>query len=825
MGIRLESNDSVNVYNNYIHTEGNLMVYGVFVNNCSHTGIWFNSIDVTNTDIAQDSRALMLYNSGANNEIKNNIFNITQGGYPVFCSGTPIPAILDYNNYYSPTGLIGQYNNINYYSLEEWGNAIYGDANSKDVNPYFASVENPLPYQRELNGAGIPVKNILFDINGKIRNDQAPDMGCIEFTVDFGVTDLISPTLECFHTDLENVTVYLRQFGDIPFKDLKLAYQVNYGTIHYDTIYGTIYNDLVYTFSTKVNISQTGEYFFKVWLINTLDDNSNNDTLKAYRYSKPPPIITALQAENHCTGPSYRFRGEATVAAPYYIDHYEWDFGDSTYSVLQNPAHVYTASGTFNVVLKAYSNAGCFNSDTITVVSDTSYRQLTMSVDVTDVVCKGDSSGSVTISATGGTRPYFYFFGDQQLTSNVVTNLPAGNYQFSVRDSEECIDGGTAVISPTIILDPVIIASADTGYAPLEVTLDFQCPNAASWKWYFDDQTSSTDHITNKVFNTFGNHPVILEVNSGAPAYCTDTTRFNVFILPVYIQATNIVFSDVQTNQFTFNWTDGNGIRRAAFIKQVSDGSASPSNSIDYVPNTVFGSGTQIGNSGWFCVFNGTFHDRGVTVTNVQPKTDYRVMVCEWGGITGQEIFNTRDTTGNPRTLSTVFVWIETNDVFTPNNDGFNDFFEIRSEWVTSMHVEIFDRWGVRVFQINEVNGKWDGKTSSGQDAPDGVYYFYLTATGADGQEYRLSGSITLIREGVNIYPNPAGKEIKVSVTSHSVGSATIEIYTVTGELLLSEKTEAAGEITVPVGFLRKGLYNLRVCTQDGCQTRRFVKN
>jgi PKD repeat protein len=37
---------------------------------------------------------------------------------------------------------------------------------------------------------------------------------------------------------------------------------------------------------------------------------------------------------------------------------YAWDFGDSQSSTATNPVHIYADSGSFDVVLKAYSSSG-----------------------------------------------------------------------------------------------------------------------------------------------------------------------------------------------------------------------------------------------------------------------------------------------------------------------------------------------------------------------------------------------------------------------------------------------------------------------------------
>ena len=53
----------------------------------------------------------------------------------------------------------------------------------------------------------------------------------------------------------------------------------------------------------------------------------------------------------------------------YNADHYEWDFGDNTFSQEVNPVHVYTGSGFYQVKLTAYSKSG---------QSDEAYQTITV---------------------------------------------------------------------------------------------------------------------------------------------------------------------------------------------------------------------------------------------------------------------------------------------------------------------------------------------------------------------------------------------------------------------------------------------------------------
>ena len=65
-------------------------------------------------------------------------------------------------------------------------------------------------------------------------------------------------------------------------------------------------------------------------------------------------------------------------------------------------------------------------------------------------------------------------------------------------------------------------------------------------------------------------------------------------------------------------------------------------------------------------------------------------------------------------------------NVFTPNNDGFNDLFEpFPYCYVEEVEMRIFNRWGSLVFETTDADIKWDGMNIfSKEKAPDGIYYY-----------------------------------------------------------------------------------------------------
>jgi gliding motility-associated-like protein len=91
-------------------------------------------------------------------------------------------------------------------------------------------------------------------------------------------------------------------------------------------------------------------------------------------------------------------------------------------------------------------------------------------------------------------------------------------------------------------------------------------------------------------------------------------------------------------------------------------------------------------------------------------------------------------------------VVIKIPNVFSPNADGSNDEWFITNENLTDLDVIILNRWGNEVSKIETLNGTWNGKTTDGSDAKEGVYFFKYQAKGIDSKDYNGQGFISLIR-------------------------------------------------------------------------------
>ena len=82
-------------------------------------------------------------------------------------------------------------------------------------------------------------------------------------------------------------------------------------------------------------------------------------------------------------------------------------------------------------------------------------------------------------------------------------------------------------------------------------------------------------------------------------------------------------------------------------------------------------------------------------------------------------------------------------NVFTPNGDGKNDYFEITgvdNRCITGNKLMIFNRWGLKVFEAEGSQLRWDG-TDNENALTEGVYFYVL-----EGEGFKKSGSVTLLK-------------------------------------------------------------------------------
>jgi gliding motility-associated-like protein len=92
----------------------------------------------------------------------------------------------------------------------------------------------------------------------------------------------------------------------------------------------------------------------------------------------------------------------------------------------------------------------------------------------------------------------------------------------------------------------------------------------------------------------------------------------------------------------------------------------------------------------------------------------------------------------------TVLPKIKLVNTFTPNNDGINDTWEIKGlEEYKNCQVEIFNRWGAKVFSSTGYPQPWNGLSATGEELPVATYYYIIYL---NKEEAPVAGSVTIVR-------------------------------------------------------------------------------
>lgn len=89
---------------------------------------------------------------------------------------------------------------------------------------------------------------------------------------------------------------------------------------------------------------------------------------------------------------------------------------------------------------------------------------------------------------------------------------------------------------------------------------------------------------------------------------------------------------------------------------------------------------------------------------------------------------------------------VEMPNVFSPNNDGLNDYFKpIKFDGVDKGSFSILNRWGQLVYNSSSLKEQWDG-TFNGENCSNGTYFWVVNYTNLTGNNVQKNGYLTLLR-------------------------------------------------------------------------------
>ena len=75
---------------------------------------------------------------------------------------------------------------------------------------------------------------------------------------------------------------------------------------------------------------------------------------------------------------------------------------------------------------------------------------------------------------------------------------------------------------------------------------------------------------------------------------------------------------------------------------------------------------------------------------------------------------------------------LEIPNVFTPNGDQVNDYFEVSTDGITIYEFSVFTRAGTRIYHSRSPRIFWDGNNLDGGELKEGIYYYVIEEEGGN---------------------------------------------------------------------------------------------
>ncbi len=327
-------------------------------------------------------------------------------------------------------------------------------------------------------------------------------------------------------------------------------------------------------------------------------------------------------------------------------------------------------------------------------------------------MCLGDS---IVLHVNGAINYHWY---PGNFTDSIITVHPTATTTYLVTGSVNlCSKTDTIIIT---IIPPITVTSsftADTlkGCAPLTIQFTNTSSNGVHYLWNFGDGGTSTAVNPVHTYSDSGKYTVTLTATndtSQCGRYVNTKVKTNYIEVGSPIQVTSrftastvfgcvpleVDFTNTSINGTTFHWLLGNG---------ETDTAKNPHHII--YPD-----------SGTFHVTLIAYNESPLCANSPDVWTvDINTGICD----------------------------LEFPNVFSPNGDDVNDYFQFLAKGYTHCKLIIFNRWGQLIYESPLTDTFWNGKINNTEaEVHDGTYYYLFTATDFYGKAFAQKGFITVIR-------------------------------------------------------------------------------
>ena len=307
-------------------------------------------------------------------------------------------------------------------------------------------------------------------------------------------------------------------------------------------------------------------------------------------------------------------------------------------------------------------------------------------------------------------------FENKNKAITVVSSLGGGlnTFRWSV-DINGCISSDDVSIKYNIPPEASFVITSSQGCPPLNVYFVNNSLDNLPFTWDFDDGTTSDQITVKHTYTEPGVYKPKLTIVSETGDIISKDTIIKVYDQPeasflvvnqqVYIPEEEAIFINTSVGAETYKWNFGDG-----------------STSTESDPKYVYPE------EGIFDVFLEVWSDNNCYDSVTISKA---VEVMESGALKFPNAFtpNLSGPSGgyyNPNDFS--------NDVFYPIGDGISEY-----------HLEIFNKWGIIIFESKDISIGWDGYYKE-KLVNEGVYVWKVTGKLNNGKEFKKVGTVILLR-------------------------------------------------------------------------------
>lgn len=463
-----------------------------------------------------------------------------------------------------------------------------------------------------------------------------------------------------------------------------------------------------------------------------------------------------------------------------------WNFGGgNSPNSLNQSTQTYSVNGTYNVSLLSINSFGCRDSLTKPVT----IFNFTNAVVSNDTICRGFTS---QLSASGGTS-YTWSPGSSLSNPNISNPIATPGITTTYTVLIENNSSGNLcsnTLSTTVIVNPKINTAFTYSIGACSNDVQFTDSSytaPVSWEWNFGNTYTATAQNPLHYYGSSNTYTVqLISTNMFG---CKDTAN-RVITLPsftpisvnasvvkcaedsVQLSATGGVLYTWQPTQFLSNPFISNPIAypHSTTMYSVTVATLKGTDTCKSILTTVVVVPTFSYNTSQIAVTPSTLvlgQSSNVTLNGFPSNNTITVAPDAHIDFTGNNTFIITPTKSGTYTIyatdqnncrfgiTTIYVEVVADECnesvvylptgFTPNDDGVNDILYIRSNFITDVYLTIYDRWGEKLFETNDVLIGWDG-TFRGRKLDQGVYGYYMTFKCNNGQESFKKGNITLMR-------------------------------------------------------------------------------